>query len=380
LAGFEVTPEDAIAAAGSSFAEVLRDSYSGRTPRWRTLINRRSPVYSCAGEFSSNFEPMADASNPITPNAQDAEPESYAFVMNVGSLSDATAYTLAPGHELRRASADEIAFIKSTVDRFGPNPFVSHNGLVWEERLPRVQGRPIQRSPENEWRYFVIAFRGTNETLVELSLVFELSTELEVGFTRLFIDLGGTSITWNPDRLFRWLQEFQALPVMFTNVSSADVKEIRVLHSQLRNHDRTVLDVRNLAGQLGQVKALPHLSPLRFLAYFAILESLLTHAPKQSDPYDSITRQINAKLSLLNHRFPKAIDYRAFGDAPPATVWARMYAYRSRLAHGGTARFDGDLQILASHDAALALIKETVKAVIRQALLEPRLLLDLREC
>ena len=55
-----------------------------------------------------------------------------------------------------------------------------------------------------------------------------------------------------------------------------------------------------------------------------------------------------------------------------------MYQYRSVLAHGGRVEFTGDLATLRNHAQALGLLRDTVKAVIRQAL--PRLLLDLREC
>jgi hypothetical protein len=40
-----------------------------------------------------------------------------------------------------------------------------------------------------------------------------------------------------------------------------------------------------------------------------------------------------------------------------------MYAYRSTLAHGGAPSFDGDLQVLGSHDNALKLVKQTAKAL-----------------
>ncbi len=62
----------------------------------------------------------------------------------------------------------------------------------------------------------------------------------------------------------------------------------------------TLAQVRPLqVGKPGQLKALPHFSPLRFLGYFAMLESLLTHAPNPSDPYDSITRQVQKRRALL---------------------------------------------------------------------------------
>jgi hypothetical protein len=57
-----------------------------------------------------------------------------------------------------------------------------------------------------------------------------------------------------------------------------------------------------------------------------------------------------------------------------------MYSYRSSLAHGGTPDFNGKFQLLGNGDQALELLKYTVKEVLRQFLIEPRLIVDLRNC
>jgi len=111
-----------------------------------------------------------------------------------------------------------------------------------------------------------------------------------------------------------------------------------------------------------------------------VLEALLVHPPNPTDPYDSITRQVKKKVALLDHRCKRGIDYTLFGGAQPETIWTKMYAYRSNLAHGGVPTFDGELRILENQSNALALIKQTVKTILRQAPLEPQLVADLRDC
>jgi hypothetical protein len=111
-----------------------------------------------------------------------------------------------------------------------------------------------------------------------------------------------------------------------------------------------------------------------------MLEALLTHQPKPSDPYESITRQIKKKVALLDNRWSPRIDYRRFGGVDPDKVWEKMYSYRSALAHGAKPNFTGDLQLLRNPDQALSLVKETVKSIARFALVDPRLLEDLKEC
>ncbi len=303
-------------------------------------------------------------------------PENYAFIMNVGALTDAANYALAPGHELRRARRDEVGLIKNTLKSYAPAP---HNlfPYLWEGKLPPRPGSPIEPLPETEWRYFVIGFRGSNNTINELVGAFDLTgLELEVGF----IFLVGYGIISMPARLFHVLENVGQDNSFFVDVSMSDIEEIRAVLAQLQKQDNRLVDLQGLMMQLRQLKEFTRYSPLRFLGYFAILESLLTHAPKPSDPYDSITRQVKKKLALLNQRFPRAIDYAPFGGAAPDKIWAKMYEYRSLVAHGGNPKFTEDLAVLKDKDLALALVKETVKRVIRQALLEPQLLLDLKDC
>ena len=206
---------------------------------------------------------------------------------------------------------------------------------------------------------------------------------MELGFTVLREPggrLGTFGLILHPDQLFHVVGAGQWDQTFFVDVTAADVIAISAIHDQLRQHDNSLINVNRLATQLRQLKALPHGTPLRFLGYFAILESVLTHAPKPNDPYDSITRQVKKKLLLLDHRWQPTIDYSPFRGTDPERLWAKMYDYRSRLAHGDEPTFTGDLAVLGKHAKALKLIKETAKAVIRQALIEPQLMVDLREC
>jgi len=311
---------------------------------------------------------------------------SFAFVVNVASL-EADSFTLASGQVLRRAQEDEIAVIKATIDRFngGLHSFVGFS--PWEGKLPFIAGRRIESLPEPEWRYFVIAFEGSHETLIDIQQASDLSsTELEIGFAVLFTFPGSTGgFVFHPGRLFQALEDcnqaayglnLQAL----IHVSEAVAQDIATLCVKLRSADRRLIDVKALASRIGDLKLLPSRSPLRFLGYFAILESVLSHPPKLSDPYDFIMRQVKTKIAFLNNRFDRKLDYSRFSGAPAETIWTKMYTYRNLLAQGTMPTFDGELAILASDAQALGLLKRTLKAILRQALIEPQLLLDLKDC
>jgi len=297
---------------------------------------------------------------------------------------------------LRRANGDEIEGIKRTVERLGAGMLFDYG--LWEDPLEasplssptdhRVSVDRLERVgfslPKEDWRYYVVAYNGNNAVLNELTNAFNLSSlELEVGFTVSHTDLGAgpqESIIWNPSRLFHVLEGAKWTSDFLVDVSPAAVPEALSTYTSLRDYDHAVLNLHMVLLQMRHLKALPHTSPLRFLGYFGILESLLTHNPKPTDTIDSITRQVRTKLKLLNRRFADAINYSGF-EANADTVWKRMYGYRSVIAHGGTANFEhGELAVLKSPTQAMALLKHTTKALIRHTLNEPQLILDLREC
>ncbi len=310
---------------------------------------------------------------------------SFAFVVNVASL-EVESFTLAPGQVLRRAQVDEIEVIKSTIDRFngGLHSFVGHT--LWEGKLPFLAGKHIEILPESDWRYFVIAIEGTHETLTDIQHASDLAPiELEIGFAVLFTfpnSPGG--FVFHPGRFFQALEDCNQAAYALNlqsliHVTEAVAQDIATLCAKLRAADRRLIDVKALAARIGDLKLLPSRSPLIFLGYFAILESLLSHAPKTSDPYDLVIRQVKTKMALLNNRFDRKIDYSRFSGAPAETIWTKMYNYRNQLAQGSTPSFDGDLAILGSHAQALGLLKRALKAIVRQALIEPQLLIDLKD-
>lgn len=328
---------------------------------------------------------------------EDAEPESFAFIVNLSRLAGANQFALAPGHVLRRASPTEIRIIKRTLAIRNGGPFDalgSWKGAVfsldyspWEGDWTKDGDQTrFELLDETEWRYFVVGFSGTNATLANLELAFCLSrAELRVGFyaEQLPNDLPGNYSRWgyHPGRLFQYLRGVEFGPIPTFEFASSDAIQISELVGQIEDCRRHGIEVFRLLSQMLEVEELGPGSPSRFLAYFGILESLLTHRPDAKDPYDSITRQVKKKLALLNNRWTPPLDYSHFGATKPDTVWAKMYAYRSCLAHGDTPDFQvGELGALGSPNSAMDLLKSAVKAVIRLALSEPQLIADLKNC
>ena len=313
-------------------------------------------------------------------------PHSFSFVINISRLvaqPPNTKLTLVPGHDLRRANAVEVAAIQNVLTGYQTVTSWSawQGGETARNRNGSTSRVPL---PADQWRYFVIEFQGSNATIAGIERALCIAPlELKIGFTLLHEALPGTGapvLLYHVGRLFSQLQSLENTTLPFFDVTSAVAKNIGLLYEQLKNSSQTLVNLARFTQQMLELDALPSTSSLLFLGYFAVLESLLTHQPNPKDTIDSITRQVKRKIILLDNRWQPRIDYSQFPNSTPDKVWSLMYSYRSCLAHGGEPDFKKELQLLLDSGCALKLLRQTVKSILRQALAEPQLIVDLRNC
>ena len=305
--------------------------------------------------------------------------EKYAFAMNVSEL-EKDEFVIAPGHVLRRATQNEIETIRRIMKQItvGPAPSVPATQMHWEHEPPASGSGPYKPLPPDKLRYFVMTFQGSYPQIQEFQQAADISIrELELN---LWIMDGDKE--WRcqaPVRLFHLLHPspFGRLCKPF---SISDAAELSSIYFRLKVHNGRLFDIERTVSEIAQLKEIDQGSHLVVLGYFAMLEAMLTHLPKPSDPYDSITRQIKNKLALLDNRWSPRIDYSPFGGTKPEKVWEKMYSYRSAIAHGTKPDFGSDLRVLRGPDVVFSLVKETVKSIARFALLDPQLLQDLKNC
>jgi hypothetical protein len=112
------------------------------------------------------------------------------------------------------------------------------------------------------------------------------------------------------------------------------------------------------------------------LSLFAVLEAALTHRANGRD--DAISRQLGAKMKLLQNRFSKQLDYSFFGGNDIPSVWKALYNARSEIAHGGSR--DRLAEMRSANKRLDEFLRRACQAVLRQMLIEPELLHDLRNC
>ena len=309
---------------------------------------------------------------------------SFSFVLNVGELEGDTliGLPLGQGLTLRRASDGEIAAIKDVLtEHAGTTSF-----QAWEHtRVSTGKNRhSYEPLPTDQRKYFLFDFDGSDSQISELDRAMSLATfELKLGFTVLQEPYEGSQtvgLLFDPGRLFSQTRRAAAGALEFVSMTQARANELACLRQELHGCDEGILNLKKLMGGMLELDSLPYQSSLLFLGHFAILESLLTHAPNPKDTIDSITRQVKSKLALLDNRWDPRLDYSKFKGAKPDAVWSKMYNYRSCLAHGSEPDFKGDLQLLGDKFVALKLLRQAVRAVLRVACGEPQLVVDLRNC
>ncbi len=97
-------------------------------------------------------------------------PDDNAFLRNVLNLQGFESKEIWPGHTIRSATDLEAAEIRHCLARVGgPRTVSEFSGSVCG---PPPGGR-VERLPDGEYRYFVMAFRGSNATMNALARTLE---------------------------------------------------------------------------------------------------------------------------------------------------------------------------------------------------------------
>lgn len=126
----------------------------------------------------------------------------------------------------------------------------------------------------------------------------------------------------------------------------------------------------------------PIAEDLRNIGKFAIIESLL--CSDKSRRLNSINHQLQNKIALLNDRFDMPIQFQKYFKLPDGIsiqkIVELLYAYRSDLAHGNDSDFKSKLKILEAPLMADYCVDEICRKTLAQAILEPKLLYNLKQC
>jgi hypothetical protein len=281
----------------------------------------------------------------------------WAFVANHLTVECSLPSELVAGHILREARPDEIEQITRAIP-----------GLDTMSRLPihpPSKWYIVERIKKSDWI-------GLNEGFAAIQDASRLTSaplDLSLFFVGGQYSIGGT-IGAIP---FAQLSALNDRPRIITDAYVHDLREIHLLIRQgTQSHEeiKRALDLFRIASAID-----PH-HLLYALGLFVVIEFLLTHNPHGR--YDGLSHQVATKIPLLERRFAQPLDYSLFAAAEKSEVWRKLYEYRSRIAHGGQLDFSRELKPLRGHSPARDFLLQATRGVLRNALTEPELVLDLR--
>lgn len=313
--------------------------------------------------------------------------ESFAFIFNNLEPAFSEELEIIPQHIFRKARAEEVEKIKEIIVQIGPL-FIPEKSLPYEVKWEKsVNGNSYLASilPEKDWRYYVIVFQGTNSEIQELGYASSLIKN-HLDFGLIFINFTppiglGTYVSPDVQNTFNYYCDYlNPLNMKPSCITKEELCSIEMYYNSIKalSHDGYLYKAIE---NLGTLKNIPRKSDLLILGYFAIIESIITHEPRSKETLDSINHQFTNKLTLLRKRFTRPLDYsQYFQEGKEATIWKKLYDYRSCLAHGDNPDFSKIFTILKDKLSVFSFIHETLKLTIIAALKEPDLISDLRNC
>lgn len=285
---------------------------------------------------------------------------------------------------LKRPDKDQKGFLKLFIEKnYGiltsNSPFIQYEYEANESlksKLKAVDNFWIVEHPFEKMPWFVRPILGLSSLNLTVLLEWQVLKDEHI------------YLSIEPLLSKMFYHDYEKLKNHFLVIDDSYIKELKSIESTFRNyltHSKNPQEFKKTLDDYNSLKEISIDSPFRFLCYFSILESLLTHNKQRSASNITIASQLQTKLNLLNNRFEFPIDYRRYFKVPDTVnfelIIEKLYHYRSDIAHGNVSDFDKDLFILKGKVGdALKFIHEITRNVILLALKEPHLVKDLKNC
>lgn len=296
---------------------------------------------------------------------------------------------LIPGHTFRAATDTEVTDIRNYLSSSIPRDayyWVPYDGLVKEERNGSRTTFHIEQLPREKWKYWVLAFEGTNRHIREIELVGQLLPfAFDFGFIFYYSEPSQTGILSGRQIMPLHIIERYSSPdkahANAESVTSEQLESIGKLFNTYQELPPEYVFVKKALSSFADIRRVPEISELVIVGLFSIIESLITHAPRLSETLDSINHQITNKIILLRKRYSRTIlPSQYFLHATEESIWKKLYGYRSAVAHGTPVSFESDYQVLKDRESVVRFLRDNLKELLLVAIQEPAFILDLRKC
>jgi len=300
-------------------------------------------------------------------------------------------YEVIPGLQLRKPTSIELQRLRELVANScnGSMGWYAPYEMNWVPEGHNdgnsYRGEDI-KDPES-WKYWVLADKKGGRVVHELSnvtLLIDPAIELALSISFMggpdekeLVGYSGVSHHVG-ERHWGMSSRSKYRP---NTVGVGHLALLRQLYDKLNGLDDSYSFITNALRTFNQARRISDYSDLRVVGFFAVIESLITHAPRLSETLDSISHQIRGKMILLNKRFDSPVEIpKGFTEMSEEAMWTKLYAYRSIVAHGQRPSFDKKLSPLKDRSSVHRYLENACRALLRFALNEPQLIADLREC
>ena len=292
---------------------------------------------------------------------------------------------LAGGARLLRAPPHMSVALSSLVQ---PHTMTLHMRRInpWGSEYVTKKGQTEIRQildPTQHTYWIVQHWRRLFDTELEHAL--ELA---EPGFTPLMAlrkPQQVTSGSINAHAILNWLEE--NLVATSRDLRPKDVTGIerawKLLIDFEAQDEQSYPFIKTAISNFADLKRIPSHMPIYVVGLFSIIEMLLT-TQQDKTTENSLSHQLKEKLTLFGNRFTDPLRLEEHLPLPAGTdfkkVIAKLYSYRSKVAHGTEVEFRGELSVLKNHETVCRFLRVIVRKLILQAVSEPALFRDLKSC
>lgn len=326
------------------------------------------------------------------------------FVGDVIDFTDSDSYDLGFKHILRRASSKEIEDIRKKIKPYLPS-LASRSINIYEMYKSETTARGFSFGNfQNieDYRYSVIELpkmleRCYHSTALMLSICdFDISRIFEFRYHEMYLSdkvtkekkLAYHTSSSNPNIVtIRNFYIDNDIDINLKKINSSIAYEIKILHSNIvafiKEKDKYPHIYKALYN-FNRHKEISRTSPFKMVSLISCLELLLVDSSR--DKLNSINKQLQRKINLVNNRSVNPIDFTEYIKGPDMLSIEKIieiiYSCRSEIAHGTFTYLQDSHEVLKNIDfvSFLDFVTLLTKRMLQQAIIEPDLITDLKKC
>lgn len=306
----------------------------------------------------------------------------YSFILSNIQIEDFEEIEILNGVLIRKANDNEIQKLKEKLDEY-PVIQVKREYYFEQDRIQKdkntVSSIPLEK---DNFKYWIVEINHVKVDITLFGYALKLlKNSFELGFSYI-IHKGKMCFYINEYDSFKYMKLESSFSNNFTaNIKMDEIKMLDEIYKILVENYNKYDFIEHAFKNFDKLKYVDETSDLVILGYFSIIEMLITHPPRLNESLDSISHQIVNKINLLEKMFHRDINYNDyFKDTKKETIWKKLYAYRSDIAHGNVIDFDSKFEHLISKKNINKFLIENIKNILLLSIYNTDFINDLKKC